>query len=84
VYEDKTFTITVIGAIDIGIAFTTAADLGTVTAGIPSLVYVTAEAAETNRVLTYAVTSGSLPTGLTLSEQGNIIGTIDYSDFNTR
>jgi hypothetical protein len=83
VYEDKTFTITVIGAIDIGIAFTTAADLGTVTAGIPSLVYITAEAAETNRVLTYAVTSGSLPTGLTLSEQGNIIGTIDYSDFDT-
>ena len=83
VYEDKTFTITVIGAIDVGIAFTTAADLGTVTAGIPSLVYVTAAAPETNRVLTYAVTSGSLPTGLTLSEQGNIIGTIDYSDFNT-
>ena len=83
VYEDKTFTITVIGAIDVGIAFTTAADLGTVTAGIPSLVYITAEAAETNRVLTYAVTAGALPTGLTLSEQGNIIGTIDYSDFDT-
>ena len=83
VYEEKTFTMTVIGAIDIGIAFTTAADLGTVTAGIPSLVSITAEAAETNRVLTYAVTAGNLPTGLSLSEQGNIIGTIDLSDFNT-
>ena len=83
VYGDKIFTITVIGAIDIGIAFITAADLGTVTAGIPSLMYVTAQAAETNRILTYAVTAGTLPTGLTLSNQGNIIGTIDYSDFDT-
>jgi len=83
VYGDKIFTITVIGAIDIGIAFITAADLGTVTAGIPSLMYVTAQAAETNRILTYAVTAGTLPTGLTLSDQGNIIGTIDYSDFDT-
>jgi hypothetical protein len=83
VYADQTFTMTVIGAIDIGIAFTTATAVGTATAGIPSLIAITAEAAETNRVLTYAVTAGSLPTGLTLSEQGNIIGTIDPSDFDT-
>ena len=83
VYEDKTFTMTVIGAIDVGIAFTTAAELGTVTAGIPSLLSITAEAAEANRVLTYAVTAGSLPTGLTLSEQGNIIGTVDMTEFTT-
>ena len=83
VYEEKTFTMTVIGAIDIGIAFTTAANLGTVTAGIPSLVSITAESAEVDRVLTYSVTAGILPTGLELSEQGNIIGTIDYSDFDT-
>lgn len=83
VYEDKQFTMTVIGQIDVGIAFTTAADLGTVTAGIPSLVAVTAEAAEANRVLTYQVTSGSLPTGLTLSDQGNIIGTVDLTEFTT-
>jgi hypothetical protein len=83
VYEDQTFTMTVIGAIDIGIAFTSATDLGTVTAGIPSLIAITAEAAEENRVLTYAVTSGNLPIGLTLSEQGNVVGTIDFSDFNT-
>lgn len=83
VYEDKQFTMTVIGQIDVGIAFTTAADLGTVTAGIPSLVAVTAEAAEANRVLTYQVTLGSLPTGLTLSDQGNIIGTVDLTEFTT-
>ena len=32
-------------------------------------------------MLSYSVTSGSLPTGITLSEQGNLIGTIDPSDF---
>ena len=83
VYEEKTFTMTVIGAIDIGIAFTTSADLGTVTAGIPSVKSVTAESAEANRVLTYSITAGALPTGLILSEQGNIIGTIDSTDFDT-
>jgi hypothetical protein len=83
VYEDRTFTMNVIGNIDIGIAFTTAASLGTVTAGIPSLLSITAEAAEDNRVLTYAVTNGSLPTGLTLSQQGNIIGTVDMTEFTT-
>ena len=36
---------------------------------------------EANRVLSYSVTGGSLPTGITLSEQGNLIGTIDPSDF---
>jgi len=83
VYTDKEFTMTVIGAIDIGISFTTASDLGSVTAGIPSVVAVTAEAAEANRVLTYSVTKGSLPTGITLSEQGNLIGTVDITEFTT-
>jgi len=36
---------------------------------------------EANRVLSYSVTSGSLPTGITLSDAGNLIGTIDPSDF---
>lgn len=83
IYEDKTFTMTVIGEIDVGIAFTTSANLGTVTAGIPSLISITAEAAEANRELTYAVSSGSLPIGLSLSEQGNIIGTVDMTEFTT-
>ena len=71
----------VIGAIDIGIVFTTSTVVGTLTADIPSTLSVEAVAEETNRVLTYSVTSGSLPTGITLSEQGNFIGTIDPSDF---
>jgi hypothetical protein len=65
---------TVIGNIDIGVQFTSATNLGTVTAGIPSLLSIEATAVDANRVLEYSVTAGSLPTGLTLSPTGNIIG----------
>ena len=47
----------------------------------PCLLTIEAVAEEANRVLTYSVTSGSLPTGITLSPQGNLIGTVDASDF---
>ncbi len=81
VFTDQAFTMKVIGEIDIGIAFTSPTLLGTLKADVPSLLSVEAVAQETNRVLSYSVTSGSLPTGITLSEQGNFVGTIDPSDF---
>jgi hypothetical protein len=81
VFADQQFTMKVIGEIDIGIAFTTADTVGTLTADIPSTLSIEAVAEETDRVLSYTVTGGALPTGITLSEQGNIIGTIDPSDF---
>ena len=81
VFTDKTFTMTVIGNIDVGIAFLTGSDLGTITPGIPSLLSVAAEAAEANRVLIYNITKGSLPPGLSLSSQGNIIGQVDLTEF---
>jgi len=81
VFTDQAFTMKVIGEIDIGIAFTTPTVIGTLKADVPSLLSVEAVAEEANRVLTYSVTSGALPTGITLSEQGNIIGAIDPSDF---
>ena len=81
VFTDKTFSMTVIGQIDVGIAFITAADLGTINVGIPCLVSLQAEAAEANRVLNYSVTAGALPPGLTLSPQGNIIGQVDLTEF---
>ena len=83
VYTDKSFSMTVIGNIDIGIAFITSTDLGTIIPGIPSLFSVEAEAAETNRVLNYSIIKGSLPTGLTLSTQGNILGSVDLTEFTT-
>ncbi len=81
VFTDQQFTMKVIGEIDIGIAFTTPTNVGTLKADVPSLLSIEAVAEDTNRVLSYSVTSGSLPTGITLSDQGNLIGTIDPSDF---
>ena len=81
VFTDQAFTMKVIGALDIGIAFTTPTVIGTLKADVPSLLSIEAVTDETNRVLNYSVTSGSLPAGITLSEQGNLIGTIDPSDF---
>jgi len=83
VYTDKSFSMTIIGDIDIGIAFITSTDLGTIIPGIPSLFSVEAEAAEANRVLNYSIIKGSLPTGLTLSTQGNILGNVDLTEFTT-
>ena len=81
VFTDQTFTMKVIGELDIGIAFTTPTVVGTLKANIPSLLNVEAVTDESDRVLRYSVTSGSLPTGITLSDQGNLIGTIDPNDF---
>jgi len=81
VFTDQAFTMKVIGEIDIGIAFTTPTVVGTLKADVPSLLSIEAVTEETNRVLSYSVTSGALPTGITLSEQGNLIGAIDPSDF---
>jgi hypothetical protein len=81
VFTDQAFTMKVIGEIGIGIAFTTSAVIGTLKAGIPSLLSIQAVAEETDRVLSFTKTSGSLPPGITLSSQGNLVGTIDPSDF---
>jgi hypothetical protein len=83
VYSERSFSMTVIGNIDIGVQFTSATNLGTVTAGIPSLISIEATAVDANRVLEYSVTTGSLPTGLTLSPTGNIIGSVDKTEFTT-
>ena len=83
VYSERSFSMTVIGNIDIGVQFTSATNLGTVTAGIPSLISIEATAVDANRVLEYSVTAGSLPTGLTLSPTGNIIGSVDKTEFTT-
>ena len=81
VFSDQAFTMKVIGEIDIGIAFTTPTVIGTLKADIPSILSLQAVAEDTNRVLSYTKTSGTLPPGITLSSEGNLMGTIDPSDF---
>ena len=82
-FTERTFTMKVVGQIDIGIYFSTLDIVGTLTADIPSTLSIDAvtEPGAVERVLSYKVTAGSLPTGITLSLAGNLIGTIDPSDF---
>ena len=81
VFAERAFTMKVIGDIDIGIEFESPDILGTIKSGIPCLLSVSAKAEAANRELTYTVSSGILPPGITLSPQGNFVGTIDPSDF---
>ena len=81
-FSERTFTMKVVGEINIGINFSTPDIIGTLTAGIPSVLSIEAVADEVDRVLSYTVTSGLLPTGITLSNAGNLIGTIDASNFS--
>lgn len=80
-FTDKTFTMKVIGELDTGISFKTPSNIGTLTSHIPSLLSVEAVAENEGRVLSYSVTSGSLPPGITLSAEGNLVGTIDPNNF---
>ena len=80
VFTDQAFTMKVIGELDIGIVFSTPTDIGTLKANVPSILSIEA-VSDDPRVLSYSVTAGSLPTGIALSEQGNLVGTIDPSDF---
>jgi len=81
VFTDQIFTMKVIGEIDVGIQFLTPTIVGTVTADIPCTLSLNAVADQSNSVFSYSVTSGSLPTGITLSSTGHFIGTIKADDF---
>ena len=81
IYNDKEFTLRIIGDIDVGVEFSSPTVIGTLSAGQPSLLSVKAVGVDASRVLTYSVTVGSLPPGITLSPQGNFVGTVDFRDF---
>ena len=81
VFTDQEFIMKVVGGIDLGITFTTPKVIGTLKADIPSLLSINAVAENKDRILSYVQTAGVLPAGITLSPQGNLIGTIDPSDF---
>jgi hypothetical protein len=80
VFSDQAFNMKVIGDIDIGITFLSNAELGTITVDQPCLLGLEAIASDKNREIAYSVTDGILPPGITLSPQGNFIGTITNKD----
>jgi hypothetical protein len=77
------FTLSVEGQIESTIQWITTSSLGTVYAGEISELLVKAEHSNSEYNIKYVVTSGSLPDGLTLEEDGSISGRPDYASTGT-
>lgn len=77
----KTFTVDIIGEIESLIYWTTSSNLGHVNAGYDSTLFVRANSAYADAIVVHRLVDGSLPPGLSLVEDGEIIGKV--SQFST-
>ena len=73
----RTFTIGIIGEIDSVITWSTNADLGSINANFISNLHVSASSTIPDAIVSYTLISGSLPPGLTLNYDGEIIGKVN-------
>jgi len=73
----KTFRVRLLGEVESTITWLTQADLGDIPSNYISILNVRAQTSVPNATLLYRVTSGSLPPGLDLSFDGEIIGKIN-------
>ena len=72
----KTFTLKLLGEIDSTIQWLTPANLGSISANYISTLSVSAQTTVPNATLLYSLESGTLPPGLAISYDGEIIGKI--------
>lgn len=77
VTTSKTFNVIVIGEITSKIAWTTDTNLGNIPASYVSTLRVNATSTVTDTAVLYSLTGGSLPGGLSLSTDGEIVGTVN-------
>jgi len=75
--SDKTFTVRLLGEIESTISWITAADLGDIPSNYISTLSVKAQTNVPNAVLLYSLVDGTLPPGLRLSYDGELIGKIN-------
>ena len=73
----RMFSVNVIGEIESIITWITDNDLGSIDANIPSTLYVKANTNLLNSLVTYRLVSGTLPPGLSLTSNGEIIGKVN-------
>jgi hypothetical protein len=81
-YTPRTFTVQLVGEIDSVLTWNTPADLGSINANYVVNLKVQATSTITNAVMLYKITAGSLPNGLTLALDGEIIGTVNQFSNN--
>jgi hypothetical protein len=74
--SSKTFNIQVLGEVDSIIQWITASNLGTVRANVASQLELQAETSVIGAELSYKLISGTLPPGVTLQSNGQLIGRI--------
>lgn len=74
--KDKTFEVKILGEVDSVITFNTEENLGVINANFISTLAVQAVTTVPNAKLRYVVTAGSLPNGLVLALDGEIIGKV--------
>ena len=72
----RTFTIGIIGEIDSVITWNSDGDLGTINANLVSTLKVSATSTVTDAVVQYKLIEGTLPPGLTLNSDGEIVGKV--------
>lgn len=75
--KKKTFTVKLLGEVDSTIKWITPENLGSISSNFISTLNVVATTTVPNAVLLYSLESGSLPPGLSLSFDGEIIGKIN-------
>lgn len=74
--KKKTFTIRLLGEIDSVVTWLTPSNLGTLQANRISTLFVRAQTTVQDSFMRYSLINGSLPPGLTLSQDGEIIGKV--------
>ena len=75
-YKDKTFKLTLLGEVNSTIVWQTAQNLGNVSSNYNSVLKLEASSNVPDANIIYTLINGKLPSGLTLSLTGEIIGTI--------
>ncbi len=73
----RTFNVTLIGEIDSVMTWDSPEDLGSIGANYVSTLFVKATSTLANSAILYTLTSGALPSGLTLDLDGEIVGKVN-------
>jgi len=79
-YSNQQFQLTIQGTVDNALTFQTGADLGTIYRGYLSELAISASHQGPRLNVRYELSNGNFPSGLSLGNDGSIIGRVSYSE----